>query len=91
MTNYEAGSTPALHIGETVSSAEPKVTLGKSKAIVAAIGGAAAAAGGVLVSAVSDGVITAGEVYAIVGAAAAGAGIPGFAAFLTPTSVTRNR
>jgi len=80
-----------LAVGETVSSASPAVELGKSKAVLAAITGGVVAAGGVFLTAISDGAITLGEAYGIVGAGLAGAGIPGFAAFLTPTTVTRMR
>lgn len=78
-----------LAVGETVTSDSPKVELGKSKAIVAAVTGGIVAAGGVLLTSVSDGAITLAEGFAIVGAGLAGAGIPGFGAWLTPTAVTR--
>lgn len=87
-----SGINPApapLVVGETVPSSSPKVELGKSKAILAAAAGGIVAAGGVFLTAISDGALDLGEVYGIIGAALAGAGIPGFAAFLTPTTVTR--
>lgn len=81
----------ALSVGETVSSASPAVELGKSKAVLAAVAGGIVAAGGVFITAISDGAIDLGEAYGIIGAGLAGAGIPGFAAFLTPTTVTRKK
>lgn len=88
--DYRNGEPVApLTIGETVSSASPAVELGNSKAILAAVTGGIVAAGGVFLTAISDGVIDLGEAYGIIGAGLAGAGIPGFAAFLAPTSVTR--
>ncbi len=57
MTNYEGGSTAPLAVNETVSTDSPKVELGKSKAIVAAVAGLAVAVGPVLTTALADGAI----------------------------------
>lgn len=90
-TNENTNPNAPLLVGETVTSDSPKVELGNSKAVVAAITGGVVAAGGVLITAISDGAIDLGEVYAIIGAGLAGAGIPGFGAFFTRTTVTRTR
>lgn len=86
-----SGNPDPLRVNEAVSSASPKVELGKSKAVVAAVAGGVVAAGGVFITALTDGAIDLGEAYAIIGAGLAGAGLPGFAAFLAPTTVTRKR
>ena len=93
MTNPSA-ATPGpdhLTVGETVTSDSPKVSLGPSKAIVAAITGAVVTAGGVILQAVSnDGAIDLNEGIAIVLAILAGAGVPGIGTYVTRTKVTAN-
>lgn len=73
-----------------ISTSSPKVSLGKHKAIVAAIVSGVVAAGSVLLSALSDGAIDIGEVWAIVGAGLAGAGLAGPATYVQPTTVQVN-
>lgn len=84
-------STTSLTVGETVSSESPKVELGKSKAIVAAVGGVFVAVGGVLVGALSDGAIDLNEGIALGIAVLVGLGVPGVGTYVVPTSVTRKR
>lgn len=84
-------STTPLTVGETVSSESPKVELGKSKAIVAAVGGVFVAVGGVLVGALSDGAIDLNEGIALGIAVLVGLGVPGVGTYVVPTTVTRKR
>lgn len=79
-----------LTVGETVSSASPAVDLGKSKAVVAAIGGVIAAVAPVLTVTLADGQLDVNEGIALVIAILAGLGIPGIGAYVVPTKVTRN-
>lgn len=83
--------TGPLEVGQTVTSDSPKVDLGKSKAVVAAVAGAVAAGGTVLATALMDGAIDLNEGIALVVAILAGAGVPGMGAYVTPTTVTRKR
>ncbi len=85
------GGVNQFKVGETISSDSPKVELGKSKAIVAAITGGVVAAGGVLTTALMDGAIDAGEGIAIFVALLVGLGVPGIGTYTAPTSVTRKR
>lgn len=78
----------ALAVGETVSSSSPKVSLGKSKAVFAAIAGLAVAVGPVLTLALQDGAIDLNEGIGIAIAALVGLGVPGVGTYITPTSVT---
>lgn len=80
-----------LFAGETVTSDSPKVELGKSKAIVAAIGGVVAAVAPVLTVTLADGAIDLNEGIALAIAVLAGLGIPGIGAYIVPTKVTRVR
>lgn len=78
-----------LAVGETVSSASPKIELGKSKAIVAGIGGVIAAVAPVLTIALADGAIDLNEGIALGLAVLVGLGVPGIGSYVTPTTVTR--
>lgn len=78
----------ALAVGEEVLSDSPKVELGNSKAIIAAVGG--------LITAVSmwltgdpfaDGALDLGEGIALAFAIAGGLGIPGLGTYYMPTKV----
>lgn len=81
-----------LHVGETVASTSPKVELGKSKAVVAAIGGVVTAVSVWLTAGpLNDGAIDLNEGIALVIAILAGLGVPGIGAYLTPTKVTRTQ
>ena len=79
----------ALDVGETVTSDSPKVELGKSKAIVAAVGGVVAAVAPVLTVALADGAFDLNEGIALVIAVLVGLGVPGIGAYVVPTKVTR--
>lgn len=83
--------TTALSVGETVDSSSPKVTLGKSKAVVAAVGGALVGGLTALGVALADEVVTSGEWVAVALAVVVGTGLVGGATFVAPTTVTRNR
>ena len=79
----------ALDVGETVSSDSPKVSLGSSKAVVAAIGGVVTAVSVWLTGGpFADGAIDLNEGIALAIAVLAGLGVPGIGAYLTPTKVT---
>lgn len=78
-----------LHVGETVTSDSPKVELGKSKAIFAAISGVVVAVSPVLSVALGDGAIDLNEGIALGIAVLVGLGVPGVGTYLVPTSVTR--
>lgn len=83
-------STAPLRIGETVSSASPKVDLGPAKAVVATIATAVSMALGALAVALADEVVTTGEWVTIAIAFLAGTGLVGGATYAARTSVTRN-
>ena len=85
-----AASGP-LAVGETVTSASPKIELGKSKAILAAVAGTIVTGGGVFLTAIGDGAITLEEAWGIGGALLAGAGLIGGGVFAVPTAVTRKQ
>lgn len=91
MTNYNGGSTAPLAVNETVTSDSPKVSLGKAKAIAAAIGGLFVAVGPVLTTALADGALDLNEGIAIGIAVLVGLGVPGLGVYYTPTTVTRKR
>lgn len=79
----------ALAVGETVSSASPKVELGTAKAVVAAVGGVVTALAMWLTGdPFADGALDLGEGIALLFAVAGGLGIPGLGAYLAPTKVT---
>ena len=79
----------ALEVGETVSSDSPKVSLGSSKAVVAAIGGVVTAVSIWLTGdPFADGAIDLGEDIALAFAIGGGLGIPGLGTYLMPTKVT---
>ena len=79
-----------LEPGETVSSSSPKVTLGNSKAVIAAVVGGVAAGAAALLQALTDGAIDIGEFYVILGAVLSGAGLTGGATYAKSTTVTAN-
>ena len=72
----------------TVDSSSPKVELRPAKAVVAAIVGGVVAGGSVLLSALSDGALGLGEIWQVVGAVLAGAGLTGGVTYGKSTSVT---
>ena len=78
----------ALEVGETVSSESPKVTLGKSKGVIAAIGGVVTSVGVLLPSVLSDGAVSLNEGILLVLAVLAGLGVPVIGTYLVPTTVT---
>lgn len=80
-----------LVVGETVSSDSPKVTLGKGKAIIAAVAGLAVAVGPLLANALEDGAIDTNEGITLFIAVLVGLGVPGLGTYFTPTKVTRNK
>jgi hypothetical protein len=80
----------ALKVGETISSESPKVTLGKSKAVFAAVAGLAVAVGPVLTLALGDGAIDINEGIGLFVAALVGLGVPGVGTYYVPTKVTGN-
>lgn len=79
-----------LAAGETVPSSSPKVTLGNSKAVVAAVVGGLAAGSAALLQALSDGAVDLGEFYVILGAVLGGAGLTGGTTWAKSTDVTIN-
>ena len=91
MTNYNGGSTAPLAVNETVSTDSPKVELGKSKAIAAAVATVAVAFLGALGVAVADEVVTTGEWITIATATIIATGLVGGATYVVPTTVTRKR
>lgn len=89
MSNATPNPREPLVVGETVSSESPKVELGKSKAVIAAVGGVVAAVGLLLPSVLADGAISLNEGFLLLFAVLGGAGVPGIGTYVTPTSVTR--
>lgn len=81
----------AVAVGETVNSADPAVTLGPAKAVVAAIGGALVGGLTSLSTALAgDGIVSAAEWVAVALAVVLGTGLVGGATYLTRTTVTGN-
>lgn len=89
--NETPNTATGLALGETVTSESPKVELGKSKAVVAAVAGVFVAVGGVLAGALSDGAIDLNEGIALGVAVLVGLGVPGIGTYVVPTTVTRKR
>lgn len=86
---YKNGQQVSLVKGEEVSSSSPKLELGKSKAVIAAIGGVVTAVSIWLTGEpFADGAIDLGEGIALVFAIAGGLGIPGLGTYYMPTKVT---
>ncbi len=80
----------ALHVGETVTSDSPTVTLGPAKAIVATVGAALVGGLTALGAALTDNVVTPGEWVAVALGFIVGSGLVGGATYVARTSVTRN-
>jgi hypothetical protein len=79
---------PGIAPGETVESDSPRVELGKSKAIVAAVGGALVGGLTALGVALVDEVVTSGEWVGVALAVVIGTGLVGGATYATKTTVT---
>ncbi len=86
-----SGTADSLHVGETVSTASPKVDLGIAKTVVSAIGGALVGGLTALSTALADEVVTNQEWTTIALATIVGSGLVAGATFFTPTTVTRKR
>lgn len=81
---------PHIHVGETVSSISPKVTLGLSKAVAGGVAGTAIGFLGALSTAYADEVVTGGE-WISVGIATILAATAAFGiTWAVPTKVTAN-
>jgi len=81
----------ALEVGEETTSANPKIELGKSKAVLATVGGVATALGVWFTSGVlADGALDLNEAIAGVLAVLGGLGF-GVGTYVIPTKVTGKR
>lgn len=88
-TSIEHHGDDSLHVGETVSTASPKVNLGIAKTVVSAIGGALVGGLTALSTALADEVVSSQEWTTVALATIVGSGLVAGATFLTPTTVTR--
>lgn len=80
----------AVAAGETVNTADPSITLGPAKSIVAAVGGALVGGLTALGTALADNVVTNGEWVAVALAVVIGTGLVGGGVYATRTTVTGN-
>jgi hypothetical protein len=83
-------SDVAVLAGETVNSADPSITVGPAKAIVAAIGGALVGGLTALSTALADNVVLPAEWTAVALAVVIGSGVVGGATYATRTTVKGN-
>lgn len=87
--NGQLIAQPAVEVGEEVSTASPKIKLGSSKAVVAAVGGVVSSLGVWLATGpLTDGALDLNEGIALVIAILVGLGVPGVGTYVVPTKVT---
>lgn len=80
----------AVASGEVVNSADPSITVGPAKAIVAAVGGALVGGLTALSTALADNVVTSGEWVTVALATIVGSGVVGGVTYATRTTVKGN-